>query len=282
MGENTYAFGWRDYDPAIGRITKIDRFAEKNHKLTPYGYAGNNPVLINDIQGDSLWISFGKNERVLYENGKLLSQGEDGKFSEYKGNQAKIDKKTGAIKGYKGFLGETVKALDGLRNDSSFANGIIGTLQGSENNFNIKEGNARYRSDLKHPSGKMGVLNNNGYAFQVLEQGKNLVDYAPFDQIGSGGDIYWNPNAGDDMITLGHEMGHGFDSDMGMLDSRRIMFNGKLEEIREIRGVYYENRIRQDLGKPLRDSYTSNGPKLLNSSGNPMFIQPPSILFIGL
>ena len=68
LGLNVYAYGWRDYDPAIGRFTKIDRFAEKYHKLTPYGYAGNNPVLINDVQGDSLWISFGKNEKALYEN----------------------------------------------------------------------------------------------------------------------------------------------------------------------------------------------------------------------
>ena len=231
--------------------------------------------------GDSVWISFGKNERVLYENGNLLSKGKDGKFSAYKGEYAKLDKK-GNVKGYKGFLGNTVKALDGLREGSSFANGIIGTLQGSENNFNIKEGTARFRSDLNHPSGRMGNINNNGYAFQVLEQGQNLVDYAPFNQIGSGGDIYWNPTAGDIMTDLGHEMGHAFDSDMGMLDSRRIEFNGGLEEIKEIRAVYYENRIRQDLGKSLRKNYSSEGPNLLNSSGNPMYIQPPSIILLGL
>ena len=84
------------------------------------------------------------------------------------------------------------------------------------------------------------------------------------------------------MTDLGHEMGHAFDSDMGMLDSRRIEFNGGLEEIREIRAVYYENRIRQDLGKSLRKNYSSGGPNLLNSSGNPMYIQPPSIILLGL
>lgn len=281
LGKNTYAYGWRDYDPAIGRFNKMDRFSEKYHKLTPYGYAGNNPVLVNDIQGDSLWISFGNNERVLYENGNLLSKGKDSKFSAYKGEFAKLDKK-GNVKSYKGFLGSTVKALNRLRDGSSFANGIIGTLQGSENNFNIKEGIASFRADLNHSSGRNGVINNNGYAFQVLEQGQNLVDYAPFNQIGSGGDIYWNPSAGNNMIDLGHEMGHAFDADMGMLDSRRIQFNGGLEEIREIRGVYYENRIRQDLGKSLRKNYSIDGPGLLNSSGKPMFIQPPSIILFGL
>jgi hypothetical protein len=281
LGLNVYAYGWRDYDPALGRFNKMDRFAEKYHRLTPYGYAGNNPVLINDIQGDSLWISFGKNERVLYENGNLLSKGSDGKFSEYKGKHAKLDK-DGNVKGYKGFLKNAVNALKDLQSGSNFANNMIGTLQGSENNFNIKEGTASFRADLNRSDGKKGVLNNNAYAFQVLEQGQNLVDYAPFNQIGSGGDIYWNPSAGDSMTDLGHEMGHAFDADMGMLDSRRVNFNGGIEEIREIRAVYYENRIKQDLGQPLRKSYSESGPSLLNSSGNPMYIQPPSIIFFGL
>lgn len=190
--------------------------------------------------------------------------------------------KNGNVKGYKGFLGNTVKALNGLIEGSPFANSIIGTLQDSENTFAIKEGVASLRVDLNSPDGRKGILNNNGYAFQVLEQGQNLVDYAPFNQIGSGGDIYWNPSTGDSMTDLGHEMGHGFDANMGMLDSRRIEFNGGIEEIREIRAVYYENRIRQDLGKPLRKNYNSDGPSLLNSSGSPMYVQPPSIIYFGL
>ena len=51
---NTYAYGWREYDPAIARFNRIDRFAEKYFNLTPYSYAGNNPVLFLDVQGDSI------------------------------------------------------------------------------------------------------------------------------------------------------------------------------------------------------------------------------------
>ena len=54
LGLNVYAYGWRDYDPAIGRFLKIDRFAEKYSSVTPYNYAGNNPVYFVDIKGDSL------------------------------------------------------------------------------------------------------------------------------------------------------------------------------------------------------------------------------------
>ncbi len=52
LGLNTYAYGWREYDPAIARFNRIDRFAEKYFNLTPYSYAGNNPVLFIDVQGD--------------------------------------------------------------------------------------------------------------------------------------------------------------------------------------------------------------------------------------
>ena len=34
----------------------MDRFAEKYSNLTPYGYAGNNPVLFTDVQGDSIGV----------------------------------------------------------------------------------------------------------------------------------------------------------------------------------------------------------------------------------
>ena len=51
---NTYTYGWRDYDPAIGRFNKMDRFSEKYYSLSTYSYAGNNPIVFVDIQGDSI------------------------------------------------------------------------------------------------------------------------------------------------------------------------------------------------------------------------------------
>jgi len=54
FGKNTLAYGWRDYDPAIGRFNKVDRFAEKYYSLSTYSYAGNNPILFVDVQGDSI------------------------------------------------------------------------------------------------------------------------------------------------------------------------------------------------------------------------------------
>ncbi|WP_298548923.1 DUF6443 domain-containing protein [uncultured Aquimarina sp.] len=54
LGKDTYAFGWRDYDPATGRFSKIDRFSEKYYAVTPYHFSANNPIFFKEINGDSI------------------------------------------------------------------------------------------------------------------------------------------------------------------------------------------------------------------------------------
>ncbi len=45
------------YDPALGRFHSPDAFAEKYVNMTPYQYGANNPVLMVDVNGDSLDFS---------------------------------------------------------------------------------------------------------------------------------------------------------------------------------------------------------------------------------
>jgi RHS repeat-associated protein len=61
--QDQFGLGWldygaRNYQPDIGRFTKVDRFAHKYFALTPYQYGANNPVSYVDINGDSLHVSF--------------------------------------------------------------------------------------------------------------------------------------------------------------------------------------------------------------------------------
>ena len=58
LGLNMYDYGMRNYDPAIGRFMKIDRFAEKYVDASPYHYSANSPVAFRDIAGDSIRTYF--------------------------------------------------------------------------------------------------------------------------------------------------------------------------------------------------------------------------------
>jgi hypothetical protein len=62
-----YDFGARLYDPVIGKFLTPDRFAEKYYNMSPYSYAGNNPINYIDVNGDSITLSrmFMENEQVM-------------------------------------------------------------------------------------------------------------------------------------------------------------------------------------------------------------------------
>ena len=50
-------FGARWYDNMVPRFTTVDRFSEKFSNLSTYQYAGNNPILNIDVNGDSITLS---------------------------------------------------------------------------------------------------------------------------------------------------------------------------------------------------------------------------------
>ena len=55
-GLNWYDYGARMYDPALGRFTTVDRYAEKYSSMSPYQYAANSPVMNIDVNGDSIIV----------------------------------------------------------------------------------------------------------------------------------------------------------------------------------------------------------------------------------
>ena len=51
LGLNVYDYGWRNYNPAIGRWMNIDPLSEKYEGISPYSFALNSPVLLSDSDG---------------------------------------------------------------------------------------------------------------------------------------------------------------------------------------------------------------------------------------
>ncbi|MEW7289015.1 DUF6443 domain-containing protein [Aquimarina sp. 2304DJ70-9] len=95
LGKNTLAYQWRDYDPAIARFNKIDRFAEKYKNVTPYQFALNSPMRYTEIKGDS--INLRAIQQYDKKNNTNYTQTIVDNLSEITGLQLSADSKTGML-----------------------------------------------------------------------------------------------------------------------------------------------------------------------------------------
>ncbi|WP_436516588.1 hypothetical protein [Ekhidna sp. To15] len=185
-----------------------------------------------------LWIKLGS-KQFLYKDQDALLLDENKKLVQFDFNQ------------FNKVLRTTVKMLRGLERKSPYARNIIHTLQNSDNKFVISLVSTIDSYVLfPLPNGRLGVLNNNAYAFQVLEKESLIVDYAPFDKIGSGAEIRWAPEH--KRIKLAHELSHAYDANYGLLDDQLMQAYGEIMSAREIRALFHENMIRKDLNMSLR------------------------------
>ena len=264
-GLEWYATQFRSLDPQIGRWHQID--PKPNHAQSLYSAMNNNPISFNDPLGDTVRIRH-KGKDITYNNGVLTNQ--DG--SAY----------TGKVKG---FLKQTVNALNAGRTGSTEAAGMITELQNSGNNYTIVKSNTN-QFDV-NPAQRVA-----GYANQL----RNDPNLAPSLAVtpaaamtgGAGGIIQWNPSGGADILVLGsnkvtnspttnlmHELFHGRDANRGLLDNR--LNNGLKYD--EWQATYKENIVRQQMGLPLREYYrvqdnagviTGLPPRMLDASNNPI------------
>lgn len=271
LGLGWLDFGRRMYQPELGRFFAADRFADKYRSMTPYHYAANNPTLFVDINGDSLYIRNG-NESYLYNNGKLSND---------KGKDVtnKAFRKNGEARN--NFLGKAAGGLAKIGKTEAGA-AMISKLQSSKFNFTIKQSSIN-RFDPDNENNASALMNmdlDNKHPFQ---KGNLWVEGMSFNEIGSGGSIYWNPDQSMEAggvtegpeLALAHEAFHGQDSGQGLLDRRFVYGSGTSmgEEVGEVRAVYNTNLIRQQMGHSGYRQYYSNPSIPLVRDGKPINIQ---------
>ncbi len=109
---NWYDYGARFYAPQLGRFHTQDRFAEKYSSLTTCQYGAENPILMIDINGDSISVAekyknkFNKAlESVFGEKASNFSYTKNGDLvyngskRDFKGNTKKVFKKMSQVMG---------------------------------------------------------------------------------------------------------------------------------------------------------------------------------------
>lgn len=228
LGQNVYAYGWRVYDPAIGRFNKMDRFSEKYYDKTPYGYAANNPVRINDIQGDSLFINY-NNQLLKYVEGRVYKK-VDGKYIEYIDDETLVDEEFGSVIAYSGFLGQVTNALKQITSKKS-GNKLITDLQNSHINTEIHQGSNSHRG--------------------------GLVEWDPNSK--NGGPDVSGSYRREPFIGLTHELGHAHDRVFGQYSDYIIgVISGKPVFFNEYYAMNWENKIRYEHGFNLRTHYAND------------------------
>lgn len=152
-----YDYGKRFYDAQIGRFTTQDAFAEKYSSLTPYQYAANNPILMIDVNGDSIWVNYadqnGKNQRLLYTSGM-----------NYKGS----DK----------FVSSVISTLNNM-GSTEIGQTVLSKLSGSENNYNFtntfaKDDKGNDITDALSISDKTGEIHAGALMNEKVQTGQKI------------------------------------------------------------------------------------------------------------
>ena len=198
-----------------------------------------------------LWIR-SNTKQFKYQDGQI--------FTMDNGCLIEID-----IRKCKTIVRKAVKKLTKLSKASSYASKIIHTLVNSDNKFIISIVHiTESYTTFPLPNGRLGFINNNAYAFQIIEQGELLVQYAPFNQIGSGAEIRWCPRLGS--ITLAHELSHAYDANFGLVNDQLLPAYGEVMSAREIRALYHENIIRKQLKMPLKTKANTGSALLINET----------------
>ena len=198
----------------------MDRFAEKYYSLSPYQYAGNNPIRNIDVNGDSIVIEANPN----------------GAFD-------KIKSKLGFDTQYQSKVKEM---LDELKEIDEDVKEMIERLEASEHTIRITQISKERRLNGENGNIARPEVNKEG-----VKQG-GTIEFDPYNSKTSGG--YRPP-----MVGLAHELGHTDDFIQGRMvpyKKEKLKKGDALERLNRMAAEQYpleiENKVRAKLKLPPR------------------------------
>lgn len=221
------------------------------------------PAIRQNQQGDSLKIQLYK------ENGILTYK--EGRFFNQEGRETRDFSNV--------FLGYVKEALEKIE---TIPEGklVLRQLELSHFPLTISFGGNSFNPHGSDGKPYRGIYEAN--SLSILSQGRMTSQEIPFQSIGAGGKINWNPQTKDlpAHIALAHEMFHAFDSIRGILDMRFVVgdsYEGTL--LSEYRAVYFENIARKASGVEYRTHYGQDqtGPGVLDEHGDPRKMPSPCL-----
>lgn len=240
-----YDYGARNYDAAIGRFHNMDRFSEKYLAFSPYSYAGNNPIALLDIQGDSIGLGQNLYDRIVRE---IESQKSDIKDARAK-RQSKIENARKAGKTNKVSKLESRDSRLSKKEDSKMAilNQTTTELVELKNSDVIYDLKTNVKSSNSSAGGFIGYDESRNSVTINLTGGFNLGDFA-------------------------HELKHGYQYDTGSLSLlvvNGLSYGGSMYDAQDeveayTRGAFFGSH-NSSLGQIMVDYPTlKNKPTQLN------------------
>jgi RHS repeat-associated protein len=236
-GTDWLDYGARMYDANLGRFFNKDRFADNYYDLSIYQYAGNNPIKCIDVNGDYIFIIGEDNKRYKYEDGKLYSKNEAGRWIEYIAKEGS----------YLAIILRHLNILASKKNGKE----LIDFFMGNSNSVKIKQREKGTKDE-----------GNDYQGWTVTTDRKPKGGIIPTEKGLRRSPLY---------VALAHEMAHRQDA-LNRSLSEKIWFktddgDGVIEA--EKYSTHIENIIRAEHGLPLRTHYARDenegvGPEIIN------------------